>query len=122
MGELYGEVNRSTLEWKDGLIGMSVRHAVQVSKLVHFANVLAFCNSQSYLLSRYCFRSDWRVSSVAKAIAIDAVGLRFDSRTGQIGQYSQRLAAVAAFLCCSCAKPRRWALPLVTRFGVIPRL
>ena len=64
MGELYGEVNRSTLEWKDGLIGMSVRHAVQVSKLVHVANVLAFCNSQSYLLSRYCFRSDWRVSTL----------------------------------------------------------
>jgi len=31
MGELYGEVNPVTLEWRDGLLGLSVRTAVQVS-------------------------------------------------------------------------------------------
>ena len=31
MGELYGEVNPLTLEWRDGLLGIFVRLAVQVS-------------------------------------------------------------------------------------------
>lgn len=30
MGELYGEEDKLTLEWKDGLMAISVRHAVQV--------------------------------------------------------------------------------------------
>jgi dynein heavy chain len=30
MGELYGEVNKLTLEWRDGLMAISVRQAVQV--------------------------------------------------------------------------------------------
>jgi len=30
MGELYGEVNKLTLEWRDGLMAMTVRKAVQV--------------------------------------------------------------------------------------------
>ena len=30
MGELYGEVNTLTLEWKDGLMAMTVRIASQV--------------------------------------------------------------------------------------------
>ena len=29
-GELYGEVNPFTLEWRDGLMGIMVRAAVQV--------------------------------------------------------------------------------------------
>lgn len=29
-GELYGEVNPFTLEWKDGLMGIMMRTAVQV--------------------------------------------------------------------------------------------
>ena len=29
---------------------------------------------------------------------------------------------VSSELCCPVAKPRRWAPPLVTRFGVIPRV
>ena len=29
---------------------------------------------------------------------------------------------VSLELCCSSAKPRRWALPLVIRFGVIARV
>ena len=42
-------------------------------------------------------------------------------------QCCQRLAIVAIFLrtlnlCCSVAKLRRWAPPLVMRFGVIPRV
>ena len=31
MGELYGEEDSLTLEWKDGLMAISVRQAVQVS-------------------------------------------------------------------------------------------
>lgn len=31
-GELYGEVNPFTLEWKDGLMGIMMRTAVGVSK------------------------------------------------------------------------------------------
>ena len=30
MGELYGEEDKLTLEWKDGLMAISVRQAVQV--------------------------------------------------------------------------------------------
>ena len=30
MGELYGEVNSLTLEWRDGLMALTVRHACQV--------------------------------------------------------------------------------------------
>lgn len=33
MGELYGEVNKLTMEWKDGLMAVSVRHSVQVGVL-----------------------------------------------------------------------------------------
>lgn len=36
MGELYGEVNQLTLEWKDGLMGLTVRHCVQVGGLSVF--------------------------------------------------------------------------------------
>ena len=31
MGELYGEKNPLTLEWRDGLMALSVRKAVQVN-------------------------------------------------------------------------------------------
>lgn len=31
MGELYGEVNKLTLEWQDGLMATTVRHCVAVS-------------------------------------------------------------------------------------------
>lgn len=30
MGELYGEVNKLTLEWNDGLMAITVRHCVKV--------------------------------------------------------------------------------------------
>lgn len=33
MGELYGEVNNLTLEWKDGLMGLTARHCVQVGEV-----------------------------------------------------------------------------------------
>ena len=32
MGELYGEVNLLTLEWRDGVLGRLVRGAVSVSR------------------------------------------------------------------------------------------
>ena len=31
MGELYGEINKLTLEWNDGLMAMTVRKCVQVA-------------------------------------------------------------------------------------------
>lgn len=30
MGELYGEINKLTMEWKDGLMAITVRVCVQV--------------------------------------------------------------------------------------------
>ena len=30
MGELYGEVNKLTMEWRDGLMALKVRQCVQV--------------------------------------------------------------------------------------------
>lgn len=36
-GELYGEVNPFTLEWRDGLMGIMMRTAVQVG--IIFINV-----------------------------------------------------------------------------------
>ena len=30
MGELYGEINKLTMEWKDGLMAITVRLCVQV--------------------------------------------------------------------------------------------
>jgi dynein heavy chain len=35
LGELYGEMNPFTLEWKDGLLGIMMRTAVQVSSIHH---------------------------------------------------------------------------------------
>ncbi|KAG8249569.1 Dynein heavy chain 6, axonemal [Homalodisca vitripennis] len=35
MGELYGEVNLLTMEWKDGLLGIFVRLAVQCTEEEH---------------------------------------------------------------------------------------
>lgn len=34
IGELYGEVNFMTLEWKDGVLGIAVRTAVQASRTI----------------------------------------------------------------------------------------
>ena len=34
MGELYGEFNMLTMEWKDGLLATAVREAVQVTPLI----------------------------------------------------------------------------------------
>ena len=53
---------------------------------------------------------------------IGAEGLRFYSRACQSGHCRQWLATAATFLCCPGAKSRRWAPPLVTRFGVMPRV
>lgn len=39
MGELYGEVNLATMEWRDGLLGIFVRKAVRVMNLLFFTFV-----------------------------------------------------------------------------------
>ena len=49
----------------------------------------------------------------------------FDSWTGQIGTVSptaRHRCDVSSELCCPRAKPRRWAPPFDTRFGVTPRV
>ena len=38
MGELYGEVNPLTMEWRDGLMAISVRQAVQVPTDIIYVN------------------------------------------------------------------------------------
>lgn len=35
LGELYGEVNPFSMEWKDGLLGIMVRTAVQVNNVAY---------------------------------------------------------------------------------------
>lgn len=50
MGELYGEVNPLTMEWRDGLLGISVRTAVQVPKLIAWLLVVFFCPYLDLLL------------------------------------------------------------------------
>ena len=53
---------------------------------------------------------------------IGADGLGFDSCAGQVGHCRQWLTTVVKFLCSPGAKPLRWASPLVTSFGVLPRV
>ena len=62
------------------------------------------------------------VSGVITDIAIGAEGLGFDSRADQIGTVSptaRHRSVISSELCCSGAKPGRWAPPLITRFGVL---
>ena len=62
-----------------------------------------------------------QVSLVVTHIAIDAGGLKFDSRAGQIGQ---RLTTAETLLhsCVVKAKAAEMAPPLVTRFGILTRV
>jgi len=46
MEELYGGVNKLTLEWRDGLMGLTVRHCVQV-RLAKFGSVIYDTDSGS---------------------------------------------------------------------------
>lgn len=34
IGELYGEVNPTTLEWRDGILGMAVRYYVHLYRYI----------------------------------------------------------------------------------------
>ena len=36
MGELYGEYNLMTMEWKDGLMAITIRRCVKVIIICHF--------------------------------------------------------------------------------------
>ena len=40
MGELYGEINKLTMEWKDGLMAITVRVCVQVQQNVHVVTLI----------------------------------------------------------------------------------
>ena len=65
------------------------------------------------------------LAQLLSAPAIDAGGLGFHSRAGKIGTVSPTTCQgcdVSSKLCSPGAKPRRWAPPLIKRFGVIPRV
>ena len=49
MGELYGEVNKLTLEWKDGLMATNVRHCCKVSTAANNMNVVMRCHHRIQL-------------------------------------------------------------------------
>ena len=52
-----------------------------------------------------------------------AEGSEFDYHASHIGAVPARHRFNVSFeLCCSGATSRRWAPPLVARFGVIPRV
>ena len=58
-------------------------------------------------------------------MVIGAVGLGFDSQTGQIDKVSptaRHLRDISFELCCPGFKPRRLMPPLVTRFGEVLRV
>ena len=52
MGELYGEINKLTMEWKDGLMAITVRVCVQVQQNVHVVSLILdrknLCTSVTY--------------------------------------------------------------------------
>ena len=64
--------------------------------------------------------------SASRLIAAEDLG--FDFRICQIehsvanGCHECHCCDVSSDLCCPDAKPRRWILPLVTRFGIISRV
>ena len=45
MGELYGEVNKMTLEWQDGLMALTVRQCVQVRPVLLERIAVKFLNN-----------------------------------------------------------------------------
>ena len=68
---------------------------------------------------------EFSVSSVIKHSTISAGDLEIDSRVGQMDTVSpaaRHRCGVSSELCRLGAKPWRWIPPVVTRFGVIPRI
>ena len=60
-----------------------------------------------------------------KILQIGAEGLGFDSRAGHVGHSVANGLQPLRYLFGaeqSSAKPGRWGAPLVTRFGIIPRV
>ena len=63
MGELYGEVNKLTLEWNDGLMAITVRHCVKVQymsaaslhKLILICQVLTQSHIHVHVLYMYMY-------------------------------------------------------------------
>ena len=91
----------------------STMHFFICSKLIYQFQVIS-----RVVLYSYSFCGS--VGAVVKDIAIGAGGLGLTSRTGQMEQSRHRCDATSG-LCCPGAKPRKWVLPLVARFGVVPR-
>ena len=71
-----------------------------------------------------CHQNVW-FGSVVIDVAIGEGGQGLDSRAGQIGHSvtnGSHCWYASSELCCPGAKPRRMASPLVTCFGVLPRV
>ena len=77
------------------------------------------------IISSLCYYCNLLVSLPVMTLLIDAEGLRFTYRVGQIehtvANGSPRLRR-SSELCCPGAMPWRWTPPLVTRFGVTTRV
>ena len=58
-------------------------------------------------------------SLVVKDNVIDKVGRRFDSGVGPTAHHCWDISSE---MCHPRVKPRKWILPLVTRFGGMPRV
>ena len=58
MGELYGEINKLTMEWRDGLMAITVRVCVQVGAPAQYgfrSKLLFFTlNKQAMWAGLYC--------------------------------------------------------------------
>ena len=77
----------------------------------------ALVNILINLYNGQCFRKDGGLRHWYRC------GVRVPSRSNRThyGQEARLCRSVSLGLCCPDAKPRRWAPPLATRFGVIPR-
>ena len=80
-----------------------------------------FCTTQLHTINSL----NRPLAQLLSAHAIGAGDLRLALRVGQIGTMpptARHRCDVPSERCSQGAKPRRWAPPLVTRFGEIPRV
>lgn len=61
MGELYGEVNKLTLEWRDGLMAIIVRQCVNVS-INRIWCIVIYAKFVCFILIHNCMKIDYLVS------------------------------------------------------------
>ena len=74
------------------------------------------------VVSRFSLQIKNMLSIKLNAHTVGAGGLGFESQVGQIESQCRHRCDVSSELCSPGAKLRRWVTPLVSRFGVIPRV